>query len=188
TRLAWWDGVPPGVGWGEGGRIVLRALFRPELTGPYLLGAAGVGHLTIAVDGEIVADRPTAVPDDPVEAMTRPGEVRAGLDLQAGREVLVRVEFRPAADGEGPLSLRLGVVPEAEDDAMLATAAQVASRADAAVVVVGSADMTESEGFDRPSLALPGRQDELVSRVAAANATTIVVVNAGMPVLMPWAD
>jgi beta-glucosidase len=35
---------------------------------------------------------------------------------------------------------------------------------------------------------LPGRQDELVSRIAAVNDRTIVVVNSGMPVLMPWAD
>jgi beta-glucosidase len=54
-------------------------------------------------------------------------------------------------------------------------------------VVVGSAELTESEGFDRPTLALPGRQDELIARVAAVNGRTIVVVNSGMPVLMPWA-
>jgi beta-glucosidase len=55
------------------------------------------------------------------------------------------------------------------------------------VVVVGSAEAAESEGFDRETLALPGRQDELVARVAAVNPRTVVVVNAGMPVLMPWA-
>ncbi len=60
--------------------------------------------------------------------------------------------------------------------------------ADAAVVVVGTNDDVESEGFDRTSLALPGRQDELVSAVAAANPRTVVVVNAGAPVLMPWRD
>ncbi|TMB86288.1 MAG: glycosyl hydrolase, partial [Chloroflexi bacterium] len=42
-------------------------------------------------------------------------------------------------------------------------------------------------GYDRETMALPGRQDELVRRVAAANASTVVVVNSGMPVLMPWA-
>ena len=55
-------------------------------------------------------------------------------------------------------------------------------------MVVGSAELTESEGFDRGTLALPGRQDELVRRVAAVNRRTVVVVNAGMPVLMPWAE
>ncbi len=187
TALAWWDGLPPGVGWGEGGSIVLHASFRPTVSGPYLLGAAGVGHLTVTVDGQIVSDRPTAVPRDPVEAMTRPGQVRAGLDLQAGERVAIRVHFRPAADGEGPLSLRLGIEPALDGDALLAAAEEAASTADTAIVVVGSAELTESEGFDRPGLALPGRQDELVSRVAAVNPRTIVVVNSGMPVLMPWA-
>ena len=42
-------------------------------------------------------------------------------------------------------------------------------------------------GFDRENLRLPGRQDELIERVSAANPRTVVVVNAGMPVLMPWA-
>ena len=70
----------------------------------------------------------------------------------------------------------------------MASAEQAACGADAAIVIVGSAPAAESEGFDRPGLALTGRQDELVRRVAAVNDRTIVVVNAGMPVLMPWAD
>jgi beta-glucosidase len=74
------------------------------------------------------------------------------------------------------------------DEDLLQEAAKAAAGAAVAVVVVGSADGTESEGYDRETLALPGRQDELVRRVAAANARTVVVVNSGMPVLMPWAD
>jgi beta-glucosidase len=71
---------------------------------------------------------------------------------------------------------------------MLGDAVRAARGADAAIVIVGSGPAAESEGFDRPGLALTGRQDELVRRVAAVNDRTIVVVNAGMPVLMPWAD
>jgi beta-glucosidase len=186
--LAWWDQVPPGIGWGKPGTVVLLTSFRPEAGGPHVFGVAGVGRLTLTVDGTVVADAETAVPDDPVEAMARPGEVRAMVALEAGREARVRLEFRPAADGEGPLAVRLGIVPAADDDDLLAEAERAAGLADAVVVVVGSAPMTESEGFDRTSLALPGRQDELVRRVAAANRRTVVVVNAGMPVLMPWAE
>jgi beta-glucosidase len=187
TSLAWWDGVPPGIGWGETGRIVLLASFLPAATGPHLMGAAGVGRLTLAVDGVTVTDEQTRIPADPVEAMTRPGEVRGTAMLDAQSEAEIRLEFRPAADGEGPLAVRLGIIPAADEDQMLAEAVQAASEADAAIVVAGSAAMTESEGFDRSTLALPGRQDELISRVAAVNSRTVVVVNAGMPVLMPWA-
>ncbi len=57
-----------------------------------------------------------------------------------------------------------------------------------AVVVAGTTDEIESEGFDRPSLALPGRQDELVAAVAAANPRTVVIVNSGGPVELPWRE
>jgi beta-glucosidase len=56
------------------------------------------------------------------------------------------------------------------------------------VVVVGSDSEWESEGFDRRTLDLPGRQAELVERVCAANPRTVVVVNTGAPVSTDWAD
>ncbi|HEY0716021.1 MAG TPA: glycoside hydrolase family 3 C-terminal domain-containing protein, partial [Streptosporangiaceae bacterium] len=79
------------------------------------------------------------------------------------------------------------VTPAPDEDALLEAAVRAAAGADAAVVMVGSGPASESEGFDRTGLALTGRQDELVRAVAAVNPRTIVVVNAGMPVLMPWA-
>jgi Glycosyl hydrolase family 3 C-terminal domain/Fibronectin type III-like domain len=119
--------------------------------------------------------------------MTRPGELRAALWLDADTETRLRLEFRPAEDGAGPLAVRLGIVPAADDEDLLAEAVSAAGSADVAVVIVGSAELTESEGFDRSTLTLPGRQDELITKVTAVNSNTIVVVNSGMPVLMPWA-
>jgi len=78
--------------------------------------------------------------------------------------------------------------PHDGDDEEIERAVSIARAADVAVVVVGTTEEVESEGFDRASLALPGRQDELVRRVAEANPKTVVVVNAGAPVLLPWAD
>ncbi|MBV9534288.1 MAG: glycoside hydrolase family 3 C-terminal domain-containing protein [Solirubrobacterales bacterium] len=66
----------------------------------------------------------------------------------------------------------------------IAKAVAAATSAKTAVVVVS--DDTESEATDRPSLDLPSAQNELISRVAAANPHTIVVVNAGAPIAMPW--
>jgi beta-glucosidase len=188
ANLAWWDAVPAGIGWGEPGRIVLSATFRPAAAGHYALGAAGVGSVRLLVDGVAVIDGVNPVPADPVEAMTRPGELRAGLWLEPGTDMKLDLEFRPAADGAGPLTIRLGIAAQADDDVLLGQAEAAAATAGAAVVVVGSAELTESEGFDRATMSLPGRQDELVSRVAAVNDRTIVVVNSGMPVLMPWAE
>ena len=57
-----------------------------------------------------------------------------------------------------------------------------------AIVCVGFGGDWQSEGFDRPDMALPGKQDELVEQVAAANPRTIVVLNTGSPITMPWLD
>jgi beta-glucosidase len=66
----------------------------------------------------------------------------------------------------------------------IAKAVTAAKSAATAVVVVS--DDTETEAADRLSLNLPSAQDELIEAVAAANPHTVVVVNAGAPVAMPW--
>src|SRR5205814_9095859 len=85
-------------------------------------------------------------------------------------------------------TMRLGIAPQSGDAALIQEAVAAATAADVAVVIVGSAEGSESEGFDRPGMSLVGRQDELVRRVAAANSNTVVVLNTGMPVVMPWID
>ena len=58
-------------------------------------------------------------------------------------------------------------------------AVSVAKSADAVVLVVGTNDDWESEGYDRRSMDLPGDQNALVAAVIAANPRTVVVVNSG---------
>jgi len=64
-------------------------------------------------------------------------------------------------------------------------AAALAKDSDVAIVF---AYQWESEGMDLPSLSLPKNQDDLISKVAAANPHTIVVLETGSPVTMPWVD
>jgi beta-glucosidase len=66
-----------------------------------------------------------------------------------------------------------------------ASAAALAKKADVAIVF---AHQWESEGMDLDNLSLPENQDDLIARVAAANPHTIVVLETGSPVTMPWAD
>src|SRR4051794_13777085 len=78
-----------------------------------------------------------------------------------------------------------GVAVTSSDGADPAAAARLAAAADVAVVVVGD---VEKEGSDRATMSLTGNQDQLVQAVAAANPRTVVVLNSGAPVLMPWVD
>jgi len=92
--------------------------------------------------------------------------------------------------GIGPVvGITLGHAEPGPTDAELIQRAVVAAdAARVAVVVVATTEEVESEGFDRRSLALPGRQNDMVAAVAAVNPRTVVVVNAGAPVEMPWID
>jgi beta-glucosidase len=68
---------------------------------------------------------------------------------------------------------------------VLAEAVAAAKAADVAVVFV---TQWESEGMDLPSLALPDDQDKLIEAVAAVNPHTVVVLETGTAITMPWLD
>ena len=95
----------------------------------------------------------------------------------------------PEAGGPQVAITDVGLERQTERDThLLAEAERVAASADVAVVVVGANEQAESEGWDRTSLELPSRQDELVRRVRAANPRTVVVLNCGSPMLLPWLE
>ncbi|MFD6357280.1 beta-glucosidase family protein [Nocardia tengchongensis] len=169
--------------------IELRGRLRADLAGEWRIGFAGVGALTLTLDGEQVLDE-TVLPDgaDPVEMLLNPPQRFVTRALAEGEEVDVLVRMAPGG-GFPAMGITCAVGrPRRSDDEEFAAAIELARTSDVAVVVVGTTEQIESEGFDRTTLRLPGRQDELVAAVAAANPRTVVVVNSGSPVEMPWRD
>ena len=114
-------------------------------------------------------------------------EVTAAAELVEGIACTLTVEFRVDSAEMPVAAVSFGGAFRPPDDA-LTVAADAARAADVALVVVGTDGRWETEGKDRSTLRLPGDQDALVSAVAAANPRTVVVVNSGAPVEMPWAD
>ena len=177
---------------GEIARLEISCVIRATEAGVYQLGVSGLGRFRLLADGAVVFDEMLAMREDAdvAETLMAPPQRLASLDLAVGQSVAVRLEHdvqsSPMAGFGTFLQLNLEV-PHGPDDEEMDAAVALAAASDVAVVVVGTTAEVESEGFDRASLALPGRQDELVRRVAAANPRTVVVVNSGAPVLMPWA-
>ncbi|GAA1091202.1 glycoside hydrolase family 3 C-terminal domain-containing protein [Tsukamurella strandjordii] len=82
-----------------------------------------------------------------------------------------------------------GYALDRDDAALRAEASAVAARSDIAVVFAGLTETEESEGFDRPSLAIAPHQVELLRAVAgAAPRTVVVLVGGGVVELEPWHD
>ena len=75
-----------------------------------------------------------------------------------------------------------------DDDSLLKEAVALAKEKDAVIVFAGLTRESESEGFDRTDLSLPGIHDELIEKVAAVNESVIVVLYGGSPFLMPWLE
>lgn len=107
-----------------------------------------------------------------------------GIQDQAGQRIQVTYALGASMEGEDPHK------DTAESREQLrAEAVKAAAKADAAIIVVGRYPKIESEDFDIKTLDLPAGQDELIEAVAKANPHTIVVINAGGPVIMSkWLD
>jgi beta-glucosidase len=160
----------------------------PEEDGVFQLALAQAGRARVFADGELVLDGVTNPPPPggtDYFGMASQDLLSAERRLTKGEPVELVVEFD---SGESPSGgFRLGF-RTLDGDALMERALAAAAGADAAVVVVGTSEEWESEGHDRDALELPGRQAELIERVAAVNARAVVVVNAAAPVDMAWAD
>ncbi|MEU9113095.1 glycoside hydrolase family 3 C-terminal domain-containing protein [Streptomyces sp. NPDC048483] len=174
--------------------VELTGTFTPQATGSHTFAVSGTGALRLTVGGPAVFDEHCApAGNDPFEDFLNPVERRIAVPLTAGEQIAVTLRYVPRRTGLGEdtaaLNFALGhSEPQRDPDAELDEAVRVAAAADVAIVVVATTDEVESEGFDRSDITLPGRQDELVGRIAAANPHTVVVVNAGSPVELPWRD
>ena len=163
------------------------ATLQVEDTGRHLFTLVQSGRARVLVDGVVVLD-----------GVTCGRRAARGCSVWGASSCRPRSTWSPAPRPRSSWSTRpsgsmvlhgvhVGHRPPAPEDP-LGAAVAAAEAADVAVVVVGTSDEWESEGHDRTSMHLPGDQDELVRRVCAANPRTVVVVCAGAPVAMPWAD
>ncbi|MDH5504112.1 MAG: glycoside hydrolase family 3 C-terminal domain-containing protein [Acidimicrobiia bacterium] len=167
-----------GDAWVDHDQFSLRVSgqFEATLDGVHAFAASAGGSLRVTANDQVVVDAPSAI-----EGV---GPHGWELDLQAGDIVDLTIEYA-TTPGDRWRWVGIGCeVPGPADP--ITDAVAVAENADVAVVVVGLTPEWESEGFDRPDLLLPGRQNDLVRAVVAAQPNTVVVVVAGSAVEMPW--
>ncbi|MFF1406292.1 glycoside hydrolase family 3 C-terminal domain-containing protein [Streptomyces sp. NPDC058294] len=193
--LIQWMGtdLPEGVTHETLHTVELTGTFTPRESGTHTFGIKGTGDFTLTVGGTTYYDDDQRPGDgDPFEAFFGAPVPRARIGLTAGEPVDVSLTHVVRLPENLPMRVVAFALahcgPRRDADELIAEAVETARNADTAVVMVATTDRVESEGFDRRDLRLPGRQDDLVRAVAAANPNTVVVVNAGSPVEMPWRD
>ncbi|WP_228373532.1 beta-glucosidase family protein [Demequina gelatinilytica] len=194
-------GVQEVVGWdgwlrdvpAEATEVELTVAVRLTEPGTHRLSVGTVGAHRIMIDGVEASASDASVGVDCVldSSVNNPAGAEVEVHVAEPRDVdivamlqvidaggygrFVRGELRHALPG-----------PSADEEIDAAVAA--ARAAQLAVVIVGTNEESESEGWDRTTLALPGRQDELVERVLDVAPDAVILVNAGAPVLLPWLE
>ena len=148
---------------------------KSPVSGIYRLGLEGNDGYQLTVDGKVLVDKPYK---------TSFGHTLVPFTFEKGKEYDIRIRFY-----ENTKNARIRFVWDVDtknEDQSIEQAVQAARESEIAIVVVG---IEEGEFRDRGYLALPGRQEELIRRVAATGKTTVVVLIGGSAVVMSeWQD
>jgi beta-glucosidase len=182
----------------------VRFRARVNVDGPIQLGVIGIGNWELRKGDETLTTTLAPATADPGEGILHPPSWVAPDELDGnaiveGANILPRPEWTATVGSASDVEARAGLAgarmlglvvrPAAlPEDEIIERAVEAARASDVAVVVVGLTAEQETESVDKETLALPGRQDDLVRAVAAVAPKTAVLVNAATPVLMPWLD
>ncbi|ODN79317.1 hypothetical protein L202_03326 [Cryptococcus amylolentus CBS 6039] len=171
--------------------------FTPERSGVYEFGIGALGVVDMYIDDVLFIDNTTN--PTPGELFYGKGsrEETSEAHLQAGIAYSIRLEYAsPSASTSfvGPLALssrggvRFGGYLKLSPEEHLKEAVELAQSADAVVLVAGLNSEFETEGFDRADMALPPASLNLIEKVLAVRPDTIICVQSGTPVEMPFAS
>jgi beta-glucosidase len=146
----------------------------PPQSARYMLALRSDDGSRLYLDGKLVVDN---------WGDHAPALKTVELDLVAGQSYDIRLDYF-----EGILGASVELLWQRTTKDPMRQMAEVARKADVVIVAVGDGMGDELEGVDRPSLALPGRQDEIIRAALAVNPRVVVVTTTGAPVAMPWLD
>lgn len=174
----------------------VEATFVPEETCDFEFGLTVYGTGMLYLDGELVVDNTTKQRSGGSFFNVGTMEETGIMSVEKGRSYQLKVSFASGvtsklADADGVVSfggggLRIGGARVLDAEEEIEKAVELAKTVNQVVVCVGLNSDYEQEGHDRNHMELPTLSDRLVMAVSAVNANTVVVVQAGTPVSMPW--
>lgn len=171
--------------------------FTPGESGLYDFGLAVQGTARLYVDGHLVVSNVENQKLGTSFLGSGTIEEKGSIRLEKGIAYNVLVQWGCAKTSNlkagcvidfGHGGLRFGGCLRLSREEAIENAARLAKVAEQVVVFAGLTGEWESEGFDRENMALPPDTDELISRVLDANNNSVVVIQSGTPVSMPWID
>ncbi len=185
TDQIWMGAIAPGVHM-DNFSVRLTGTLIPQESGPHSFGLTSAGLSRLFIDGREVIDNWTQQTHGDTFFGMGSTDVRAQVEMMAGQSYKLTLEYS-SQNSVMLTGFRLGYLPPIAEDA-IERAVALAARSDAALLFVGLNGDWEGESHDRPDMELVGEQVTLIERVVAANPKTVVVLQTGSPVTMPWLD
>jgi beta-glucosidase len=177
----------------------LEATFEPSRSGQWEFGLYSVGLSKLFINDELVADNWSEANWQQGTTFFGLGSTEVKAVYTVDKEKTSTHKFRidmsndptmaaatPFPGGRGGIGF--GGVPIVKEEQLRSEAVELAKESEKVILVVGLNGDWETEGDDRETMKLPPGTDDLVRAVMAANANTVVVMQSGMPVEMPWID
>ena len=156
--------------------------YSPDISGSHEFEIFGIGQCRLLIDGNELIDNWTST--DPGEAFFTFGSAakRGVANFQKGE--IYKIEVQYYFEGNFP-AVYIGCKAPDEVD-IFQEAIEKASNADEVLLIVGTNSDWETEGNDRADFNLPANQNELIEAILDANQNTVILINTGSPVNMPW--
>lgn len=177
VQHGWFDHSVPNANQ-ESFSVRMEGFFTPKESGVHTFSLSGVGWSKLYLNEKLLIDHS--------QDSDMGQQLMKEIKLQAGKPYPIKVEYYWKGNPRWR-SVMLGHQPPQPKD-MIGDAVKLAKKSDVVVLVASLTGEWETEGADRVDMKLPGAQNELIERVAKANKNTIVVLNVGSPVEMPWVD
>ena len=156
--------------------------YSPDVSGEHDFEIFGIGLGKLKIDGKVLIDNWNETTQGEAFFSFATAPKRNSIYLDKNETYKFEVEY--FFEGRFP-AIHFGCMPP-EKENLLEEAIKTSREADAVILIVGTNSDWETEGNDRSELALPADQDKLIESVIKENANTVVVINSGSPVSMPW--
>ncbi|PYI09323.1 hypothetical protein BO78DRAFT_427486 [Aspergillus sclerotiicarbonarius CBS 121057] len=169
--------------------------FIPDESGLYDFGLCVQGTGKLFVDGNLLVNNADVQRPGPSFLGSGTMEERGTMELVAGQQYKIHVQWGCAKTSKfkvpgvvdfGHGGFRFGACKQLPPQTGIEAAVKLAASVEQVVLVAGLSAEWESEGEDRTSMSLPPYTDELISRVLEVNPDTVVILQSGTPVGIPW--
>lgn len=175
--------------------VTFEGEFTPDRTAEYEFSVSVAGTAKLFVDGKLVVDNATKQRAGDSFFGTGTADEIGTIKMEKGKTYNIYVDFAtlptmtfrtPGVTSFGAGGIRIGFERVIDFKTELENAVALAKSVDQVVICAGLNADWESEGYDRTTMDLPPGSDDLIKAVVAVNPNTVVVIQSGTPVTMPW--